>query len=65
MESRKNEGGKNGGRRGRAKTGPPSSTPNEEGRGRKRPSKGTAPRNLPKRGKGEAGEGGSRGGGLH
>jgi len=65
MESRKSGNNKNGGRRGRAKSGPATSTANEEGRTRKRGSKGAAVRNLPKVGKHEAGEGGSRGGGLH
>jgi hypothetical protein len=65
MVSRKNESSKNAGRRGRTKPGPPTSTPNEEGRTHKRGAKGTASKNLPKVGKHEAGEGGSRGGGLH
>lgn len=65
MESRKNGNSKSAGRRGRGKPGPPTSTPNEEGRTRKRGPKGSASKNLPKVGKHEAGEGGSRGGGLH
>ena len=65
MESRKSGKNKSEGRRERGKPGPASSTPNEEGRGRKRGPKGTADKNLPKVGKHEAGEGGSRGGGLH
>jgi hypothetical protein len=65
MESQKNGSNKSGARRGGAKPGPATSTPNEEGRGRKRGPKGAANKNLPKVGKHEAGEGGSRGGGLH
>ena len=65
MESQKNGNNKNEGRRGPGKPGPTTSTPNEEGRGRKRGPKGKADKNLPKVGKHEAGEGGSRGGGLH
>ncbi len=65
MGSRKSGSSKSEGRRGRGKPGPPTSTPNEDGRARKRGQKGSAAKNLPKVGKHEAGEGGSRGGGLH
>ena len=65
MENQKNETNKRGGRRGRTKPGPATSTPNEEGRSRKRGGKTTASKNLPKLGKHEAAAGGSRGEGLH
>ena len=65
MENQKNDSNKRGARRGRTKPGPATSTPNEEGRGRKRGTKGTASKNLPKLGKHEAAGGGSRGEGLH
>jgi hypothetical protein len=66
MENRKNDDNKGGGGQGgRSKAGPATSTQNERGRGRKRGAKGSAPKNLPKVGKHEAAEGGSRGGGLH
>ena len=65
MENQNNDSSKRGARRGRGKPGPTTSTPNEQGRGRKRTAKGTASKNLPKLGKHEAAEGGSRGEGLH
>ena len=65
MENQKDDGNKRGARRGRSKPGPATSTPNEEGRGRKRGAKTTAPKNLPKLGKHEASGGGTRGDGLH
>ncbi len=65
MENQKNENNKRAARRGRGKPGPATSTPNEEGRARKRGAKTAASKNLPKLGKHEAAEGGSRGGGLH
>jgi hypothetical protein len=65
MENRKNDASKRGARRGRGEPGPATSTPNEEGRPRKRGAKGTPPKNLPKLGKHEAAGGGSRGEGLH
>ncbi|HEV2864097.1 MAG TPA: hypothetical protein VGX48_24075 [Pyrinomonadaceae bacterium] len=65
MENQKNDNDKRGARRDRTKPGPATSTPNEQGRGRKRNAKGAASKNLPKLGKHEAAEGGSRGEGLH
>jgi hypothetical protein len=64
MAKEKEAGGKGGGRHAPESAGPPSATPNEEGRRRE----GGGPKDsdpTPKAGKHETGRGSREGGGLH
>jgi hypothetical protein len=63
MAGKKDSAGKDKERRQRGRGGPPSATPNERAQGRK--GKGGDARAVPKVGKRDSSEGGSRGDGLH